>query len=232
MSQQPELCPPSSTPEEHNRSRMDCFFDVAERLGMQPGALEGWRNIHEAPHVAASCCTVANLTALVMNTCVLSIGSRPIRWDLHAPTAGYTLCHVASAVMLWQRGPEITRAMPYYALVVPAILTQVALSTLLMLSPIEYVPFGGRLTFALTSAVRMWFWAFAATTGAWYPDSPAHPHKCDATHFVNCQNRFTVRTTHIGTHPGIRYSLRHFTGHCSRQCWVVIWNYWWTTCKI
>lgn len=168
--------PHVSTSDERNAARP--LFELAGRLGMRSEALPGWSNIHTEPRVAASCCTLANFSALIMNTCFLSIASRPLRWDHHAPVAVYAVCHLTSALMLWIHGPDINKSKAYYALVLPAILIQIGFSSRLMVGPIQFVPFGHRLTFVLTSAVRMWCWAFAATLGAWDPDSPPHPHAC------------------------------------------------------
>ena len=146
-------------------------------IGMLPQAVAGWGTVWKQPHVIFFCSSGAGLYTLLTNTCVLLIGSTPIRWDHHVPSVVYALCHLTSSIMMLRLGPAVAKTRYYNSVLVPAIFIQFALTVRVMLGPIDTVPFGNRLLYALVNSSAVWCWAFASTTGAWATDHPPRPFR-------------------------------------------------------
>lgn len=160
------------------------FCELMPWIGMAPEALSSWATILKQPHLMFGFSTLAGLTTLVINTCVLLFASSPIRWDHHAPSIVYSLFHFITCVLMLRQGPAVAKTRLYNAMLVPAIFIQFAVAVRLMLGPSEQVPFGSRLLFALVNSCAIWCWAFASTTGAWAPDHPPLPFRCVISTFA------------------------------------------------
>lgn len=159
-----------------------CFsercFSTALRMGMLPQACAGWSLIHEQAAVAFCCCLFCSITTLALNTWVFVIPVEHLRWGHHSLSFVYSTFHLITILMLFRYGPAITKKKVYYLFAVPMTLLQIIVPIRVALGAVEMVPFGNRLSFALHTSIRLWFWGMAARTGAWAPDNPEAPLRC------------------------------------------------------
>lgn len=138
------------------KSSESCIRKAASYLGVQPEVFDsGWATIYKNPDVMFVGCVITNYITMITNTCVMVFGSMPFRLSHHLPTSMYAVLHFTTATMILLRGPAVAKTKIYYAILMPAIFLQFPVAVVLMLGPIEFVPFENRLVFALVNACAM-----------------------------------------------------------------------------
>lgn len=136
------------------------------RLGMAPGAPDGWAAIHVKPQIPCFILLSSRFVCVGVMTGIFIGGFSEVRWFRIIPSLGFALSFLFNTGMFWRLGPvwAPTRIHNTFRAIAVVFLALIAIPS--FVGPASMTPFGSRTYTILVGSFGLWLMILGTQLGA------------------------------------------------------------------